>query len=253
MDQFVILPKKDNGVLLQKYEILIYVCIRRYMNKDSMEAWPSISTIAKDSGCSKPTVMKVIKEIEKKGYFETRHVGPFNQTIYKFNNEKSFEPFSYEFLDRADLSKSEKLQILCTQQYMYKNDGIGKISYSDRELSKLTGLSREIISTNNNLLMKKGYMTQVSLKERDPMSGLVNKETIYHLNELGQAIVFALQNHESRIEENTKQIENTQKDVSLLMREIKSLKAELAELKGEKTTTELPKRLQAKNLDEFIE
>lgn len=38
MEQFVILPKKENGILLKKYEILIYVCIRRYMNKDTMKA-----------------------------------------------------------------------------------------------------------------------------------------------------------------------------------------------------------------------
>lgn len=38
MDKFVILPKKENGILLKKYEILVYVCIRRYMNKDTMKA-----------------------------------------------------------------------------------------------------------------------------------------------------------------------------------------------------------------------
>lgn len=58
-----------------------------------------------------------------------------------FNNEKSFEPFSYEFLDKKDLTKSEKLQILCTQQYMYKNDGLGKLTFSDRQLCELTGLN----------------------------------------------------------------------------------------------------------------
>ena len=40
MNQYVILPKKETGELLKKYEILIYVCIRRYMNKDTMEAFP---------------------------------------------------------------------------------------------------------------------------------------------------------------------------------------------------------------------
>lgn len=68
MEQYVILPKKENGELLQKYEILIYVCIRRYMNKDTMEAFPSLDRIAKDSGCSKPTVIKTLKEIKRKGY-----------------------------------------------------------------------------------------------------------------------------------------------------------------------------------------
>lgn len=194
--------------------------------------------------------MKTIKTIEEKGYFSIDHVGPFKQTVYTFNNEKSFEPFSYEFLDRKDLSKSEKLQILCTQQYMYKSDGIGKVSYSDRELSKLTGLSREVISMNNNLLINKGYMTQISLNAKDE-NGLMNKETIYHLNELGQAIVFAIQNHEERIEENTKQIQNTQKDVQLLLNEIKTLRNRVDELENRKRVTELPKRLQEKELEYF--
>lgn len=38
MNNYVILPKKENGVLLRKYEILVYVCIRRYMNKETMKA-----------------------------------------------------------------------------------------------------------------------------------------------------------------------------------------------------------------------
>lgn len=195
--------------------------------------------------------MKVIKSIEDKGYFTTNHVGPFKQTVYVFNNEKSFEPFSYEFLDRTDLSKSEKLQILCTQQYMFKDNGIGKISYSDRELSKLTGLSREVIAMNNNLLMNKGYMTQIALHTNDKETGIINKETIYHLNELGQAIVFAIQNHEKRIEENSKQIESTQKDVNLLLTEIKRLNKRIEMLENRSVTKELPKRLQEKNLEYF--
>lgn len=140
-NRYIILPKKENGELLKKYEILIYVCIRRYMNKDTMEAFPSLDRIAKDSGCSKPTIMKIIKQIEQKGYITISHVGKLNSNVYKFNNEKSFEPFSYEFLDNKNLTKSEKLQILCTQQYMYKTEGLGKISYSDSELCELTGLN----------------------------------------------------------------------------------------------------------------
>ena len=66
--QYVILPKKDT--LLQKYEILIYVCIRRHMYQDTMEAYPSIECIMRESGCSKPTVTNAIKSIEEKGYFK---------------------------------------------------------------------------------------------------------------------------------------------------------------------------------------
>lgn len=250
--QYVILPKKENGELLQKYEILIYVCIRRYMNAKTMIAYPSLDTIAKDSGCSKPTILKTIKEIVRKGYIEIENK-PGLGNSYKFNNEKSFEPFSYEFLDNKNLTKSEKLQILCTQQFMFKNDGIGKITYTNAELAELTGLDRHTISKNNNSLISKNYMTQISLRSKDATTGLTNKETIYNLNDLGQAIVFALANHEERLqqqEENTqanteaiKQLEkrfeeytkNSEKDKQLLLKEIKRLKDENEQLKSKDT------------------
>ena len=138
-DQYVILPKKENGELLCKYEILVYVAIRRYMNKNTMKCFPSLVRIMQDTGLSKPTVRKTIKQIVAKGYMETESV-PGHGTTYTFNNERSFEPFSYEFLDNPKLTKSEKLQILCTQQYMYKDNGMGKISYSDKDLAQKTGL-----------------------------------------------------------------------------------------------------------------
>lgn len=248
--QYVILPKKENGELLQKYEILIYVCIRRYMNAKTMKAFPSLDTIAKDSGCSKPTILKIIKEIERKGYIKTELKGGVGN-VYTFNNEKSFEPFSYEFLDNPELNKSEKLQILCTQQYMYKDNGIGKVSYSDRELAKLTGLDRSVISKNNNSLMSKNLMTQVTLKSRDSETGLMNKETIYHLNELGQAIVFAITNHEERIKQNTEDISTLKqqiteiqqkytKNTELLLSEIHRLQDERDEALGKTKSINVP-------------
>ena len=96
------------------------------MNGKTLEAFPSLDTIKKDSGCSLPTIRKTIKNIVKKEYISLSNRG--RQIVYKFNNSKSFEPFSYEFLDNKNLTKAEKLQILCTQQFMYKNNGIGKIS-----------------------------------------------------------------------------------------------------------------------------
>lgn len=244
MEQYVILPKKENGELLQKYEILIYVCIRRYMNKDTMEAFPSLDRIAKDSGCSKPTVIKTLKEIKRKGYITWKSCG--KATTYIFNNEKSFEPFSYEFLDKKDLTKSEKLQILCTQQYMYKNDGIGKLTFSDRQLCEITGLNWRTLNKNTKSLMEKNYVDQVSLQVRDKETGCFKKETIYNLNGLGQAIVFAFQNHEARIQQNEDSIQELQekikrleeneikrtKDFEILMNEIRRLQKENSLLKN---------------------
>lgn len=226
INQFVILPKKEVGDQLQKYEILIYVAIRRYMNKNTMKAYPSLDRIQKDTGVSKATIIKIIKNIINKGYMQQeskKGVG----AIYTFNNEKSFEPFSYEFLDNENLTKAEKLQILCTQQYMFKENGIGKISYSDNELAEKTGLNRNTIAKTNQSLMQKGFATQVSLATRDPKTGLMNKETMYHLDEIGQAIVFKLKEHDDRIVKNEEDIESLKKDNELLRRELNEIKREL--------------------------
>ena len=191
-----------------------------------MKAYPSLDRIQKDTGVSKGTIIKIIKNIINKGYMQQeskKGVG----AIYTFNNEKSFEPFSYEFLDNENLTKAEKLQILCTQQYMFKENGVGKISYSDNELAEKTGLNRNTIAKTNQSLMQKGFATQVSLATRDPKTGLINKETMYHLDEIGQAIVFKLKEHDDRIVKNEEDIESLKKDNELLRRELNEIKREL--------------------------
>lgn len=235
--QFVILPKKEDGELLQKYEILIYVCIRRYMDGKTLEAFPSLETIRKVSGCSLPTIRKTIKSIVKKGYISLSNRG--RQIVYKFNNSKSFEPFSYEFLNNKNLSKAEKLQILCTQQFMYKNNGIGKISWSDAKLAEETGLERHTIAKNTKSLIAKGYCSQIILQSKDKETGLINKETIYHLNELGQAIVFKLGEHELKIMEHEEEIARLKENLEERDKDIELLRKAVLELQQEKEQSTL--------------
>lgn len=90
-------------------------------------------------------------------------------------------------------------------------------------------------------------MTQVSIRSKDSETGLMNKETIYHLNELGQAIVFAITNHEERIQQNTSDIEDLKrqmqqntKDTQMLLAEIRRLQKENDELKGKVAIPEIP-------------
>lgn len=220
-NQFVILPKKENGELLQKYEILVYVAIRYNMNAKTMTAHPSLQTIADRTGCSIPSIRKIIKDIVAKKYM-TVEIKKGIGTIYTFSNEKSFEPFSYEFLDNPKLTKAEKLHILCTQQYMFKENGVGKVTYSDAELSEKTGLNRHTISKTNQSLIEKGFAEQIVLKSKNPETGLMDKETIFHLNELGQAIVFKLKEHEERIDKHDEEIEELKRTVAELKQQLRS-------------------------------
>lgn len=220
-NQFVILPKKENGELLQKYEILVYVAIRYNMNAKTMTSHPSLQTIADRTGCSIPSIRKIIKDIVAKKYM-TVEIKKGIGTIYTFSNEKSFEPFSYEFLDNPNLTKAEKLHILCTQQYMFKENGVGKVTYSDAELSEKTGLNRHTISKTNQSLIEKGFAEQIVLRSKNPETGLMDKETIFHLNELGQAIVFKLKEHEERIDKHDEEIEELKRTVAELKQQLRS-------------------------------
>ena len=83
--QFVTVPNK----LVEEEEInpkslVIYCAIKRYMNKDNLSCYPSLSTIAEKSGCSVPTVKNAIDELVK-------YVERFEKTDVYLRNPKWVE------------------------------------------------------------------------------------------------------------------------------------------------------------------
>lgn len=204
-------------------DLLIYVCIKRYMNKATKECFPSLDTIVDISGVSKPTVRKSIEKLKELGYIAVRREGRSN--IYKFNTYKNFEPFSYSFLDKEDLSANEKAYLIVSQQYMFKDiEGEGKITYSDAELSEQINMSYNSVVKYNKSLKEKGYLDIIKTSKKDSETGLMVQEKIFHLNELEQAIVFALQNHEERITDSEQRIKTLEHQVKILLNENRELK-----------------------------
>lgn len=211
---------------LTPQDLLIYVAIKRYMNKDTKEAFPSLQTICAKSGASVNTVRKCIANLEKEKYFTITKEGRKN--IYTFSDYKKFEPFSYDFLDKEDLTFTEKAYIIASQQYMYKDEqGFGKITLSGQDLSKKINMPESTISKCNKSLTAKDYLSIIRCNKRDEETGVIIQEKIFHLDELGQAVIWALHNHEERIT-------NNEKTLDLALNEIAKLKAELIELKGQK-------------------
>ena len=214
---------------LTPQDLLIYVAIKRYMNKDTKEAFPSLQTICAKSGASVNTVRKCIANLEKEKYFTITKEGRKN--IYTFSDYKKFEPFSYDFLDKEDLTFTEKAYIIASQQYMYKDEqGFGKITLSGQDLSKKINMPESTISKCNKSLTAKDYLSIIKCNKRDQETGVVIQEKIFHLDELGQAVIWALHNHEERIS-------NNEKTLDLALNEIAKLRAELSELKGQKLQT----------------
>lgn len=225
--QHVQLPNdmtKDEEV--KPKDLLIYVCIKKFMNKDTKEAFPSQQTIAELAGLSRPTVKKSIEVLKKYGYISERKEG--RKYVYKFNSYRNFEPFSYDFLEKEDLDASEKALILASQQKMFKDvEGYGKITMSDEDLADHLNVSTKTIARVNKSLVKKGYLDLIKTNIKDPITGLYINEKLYHLNELEQAIVFTLQNHEDRLDKNEEDIKNIKKQMDMLIRENKALKRKL--------------------------
>lgn len=209
------LPKRNGCESITPKDQLIYLSIRRDMDKDSKISKTSMQTLNKRTGASLPTIRNSIKLLAKQGYLDIIKVGRAN--AYVFNNLKSFEPFSDEFLDNEELSYLEKSVLIASQQYMFINDNEGITNYSNRELAEKINCSYQTVNNCINSLEKKNFVN-------------VNKDNkIFYLNKFGQAIVSALKDHEDRIKDNTDRITALEKKIEKLTNTIEDKNTKLAE------------------------
>lgn len=222
--QHVQLPNNmtKSGELTPK-DLLVYVTIKSFMNKDSKECFPSLDTIVELSGVSKPTVRKSIETLKKEKYISVRTEGRRN--VYSFNSYKTFEPFSYDFIRDKTIEPNEKAYIIASQQLMFKEqEGFGKMTYSNEELSKLINLDKRTIAKYDKSLEEKGLLSIVKTNKKDSETGLLINEKIFHLNEFGQAVIWALQKHEDDINDLKVKTSSNEKDMEILLREVNELK-----------------------------
>ena len=115
---------------------------------------------------------------------------------------------------------------------MFKdNKGYGKVSLTNSELSEKINMPESTISKCNRSLTSKEYLSIMRCKNIDEETGIQIQEKIFHLDELGQAVIWALTNHETRIQNNEQRISNNEKDLKIALDEIARLKDEMNELK----------------------
>lgn len=220
--QHVQLPN-DMTESLTPQDLLIYLTIKRYMNNETKEAFPSQQLICEKSGASINTVRKSIERLKEQRYIETYKKG--RQIFYRFLKWDRFEPFSYEFLDKSDLTFTEKAYLIASQQYMFKDiEPYGKITLSNEELAKRINMSERTIYRCDKSLEQKNYLNIIKTNKKDLETGLSIREKLYHLTEVEQEIVFILKNHENRITNTENEIEQLKKQVAYLLRENSELK-----------------------------
>lgn len=207
-DQHIQLPNRQTNDDITPREQLVYIALKSFMNKDTKECYPSLRKVSDIIKLNVGTIRKAISKLESLGYISTRKQG--RQQVYKFNEYKSFEPFSYDFLYNKTLSSVEKSYLIAAQQFMFKNGNNGSINYSLRELADKINMPKSTIKDCDNSLQEKNLLTVINAE------GLVQTK-MFHLNEFNTAVVNTLMDHEGRLSQLEKQNE-------LLLQELKELK-----------------------------
>lgn len=224
------LPNNMTKDGLTPQDLLVYISIKRYAVNNI--ASPSLPVIMKHCGASVNTVRNCINHLEEKEYLTVEKAGRNNR--YIFSDYKKFEPFSDNFLDNENLTFTEKSYILASQQHMFKDiEDFGKITYTNKELATIINMSESTISRCNHSLEKKEYLTTIKTTNKDSDGNIVY-EKIFHLNELGQRVIWALCKHDEEIKENTKNINTLQTKVESQDQLIHQLMEEIRELKQDK-------------------
>lgn len=227
--QHVQLPN-DMTLDVKPKDLLIYVTIKRHMNNTTKKAYPALTTICTESGASINAVRESIKRLVEHEYINIEKDGRKN--VYVFTSYKSFEPFSYDFLDKEDLSFEEKSYIIAAQQYMYKDiEGQGKISLTNEELSNKINLTERSIIKYNKSLENKGYLLKIPATIKELETGCCKELKIFDLSKMMQQIIWILKNHEERITDNTTRIEKLENQLRSYKHENDLLREELTNLK----------------------
>ena len=218
------LPTTEGISDITPQDQIVYLGIRSFMNKDTLEAFPSQETIAERVGCCRNTVRKCIQNLIEKDYLKIRTEG--RKQIYIFNKLKQFEPFSYEFLEDKSKSFTKRATLAATQRYMTgKETGVGKVTYTKMELAKLINTPYSTLVRTLRELTEDGLIVNEKLP-----SG--QQQMQFQLEKYHQGIVKVLLNHEQRIE-------NTEEDISELKAQIQALSKEVKELKKNQNTNEI--------------
>lgn len=208
---------------LRPSEILTYVTLKRYMNKDTKECYPSLDTISRVSGLSKPTIITSIKSLIDNELIEKYKKGKNNYYKFLEANEDGFEMFSFNFLDNPNLTPQEKAAYCMQQCFMFKNKDTqtGDLYYSNEVLSAKLGVSRKWLDKQNKSLESKDIITITH--DRDEITGMVNNIRHFQLSKLDQAFVCILKNHDERIKSNEDDIEQLKKQNEELLKRITAL------------------------------
>ena len=144
---------------LSGYEKLVFMAIKRHLNSESSQAFPSIKTICSHTGLSKPTVIKAIKSLEDKEILTVEH---------RESEDRGHMSNLYTLMDYKEIWKAPNMKdmkaVAKTKQYEWAKQIIeaagGRVVEIEKEPKSDTDQSTDLspinkrFSESNNIVKK---------------------------------------------------------------------------------------------------
>lgn len=228
---------------MEAKDLIVYLTIRRYLDKDTEYSKISFETVAKKLGCSEKTVRNSVSKLKKSGFIIVSKIGKCN--TYKFPKCDHFEKFYIDFIDNPEMTYQQKAFYAAQQQHMIKENNLCKTNYSTLAISKNLNMDFKTVKKYEKEFIEHGWMTLAPTNIIDSETGCRKMEKIYFPEKFGQAMLFIakkheleLREHEAQIASNTENIAELTSIVGQVLEENKTLRKDLNILTRAITTKE---------------
>lgn len=206
---------------LEQGDQVIFAAIKKYMNNETRECFPSITTIAKTLNCSRTKILSAIDRLCSCNLLQKKSNGPGVHNTYVFVRtefDNFFEMFTEDFL-KIDMPLNIKEYYMGIQQFLYgKETGIGRCSFSNTKLAEMLGISPLSVKKYNTYLIENNYLEEETTNKTDE-SGLPVIQKNFNLQSLNQAALW-IKAVNQQLTNNTEDIEELKKKVAALEREL---------------------------------
>lgn len=222
-------PDPVKKTKLKPFDKLVYANLRKYMNKDTYECFPTIRRIASECGCTEKRVTNSIERLIEAGDIEKiKRIGRSN--IYKFNKlSKNFEMFTNDFLDQKNTTPEEKAYLIGLQSQTYKDGGFAMTVKSNEEIADALNIDARSVQRYNKSLKEKQIIVEMKTAIIDA-AGYNRTVKAIDLAKVCQAVLYVNERvdvHEARLDAQENKIAILEKMVSKLMQEKTELEKQL--------------------------
>lgn len=180
-------------------DLLVYAILKLYMVAESGISLVSMRKVAEETKISLGGVQASIQRLIDSKDIEKIKISGRNQNGYKFNKtSEKFEMFDKQFLQNTEITNAQKGFMIVMQKHLFidKELGIGKTTYSSKELSEHTGLSERVINERRNELESLGFVTRRLTTDKH---GNSCEALEFNLPKFGQYVLCTLEKHEEDI------------------------------------------------------